>query len=505
VKVLVTGGTGVIGTATVTELIGRGHHVRLLSRGAGEASREWEQSVEPFAGDVGAASSLTGAADGCAAVIHITGVVEESPPDSTFDRINVGGTENIVREAERAGVRRLIYISSLGVERGESDYHRSKLKGEDIVRGSALGWTVVRVGAVMGTGDETVSVLLRMVRTLPAVPMIGDGRQEFQPVWHEDVGWALAECLERDDVTGETLRIAGPDVVTVREVLDLFSAVTDRSPLRMPLPAFLARVGASLAAAVGIDTPVSAATVQMLLEGNSLQDGESNDLIRRLGARPVPTRDRLVQLIDDLPEQTPDEGVGRLQRRRFQIDIAGSGSSAHEMLDRFAGQFAEIVPFDAAAEPGAPTRLEANATLTLELPARGHVQVRVESIDDESITLATLAGHPLAGIVRFRFRDRADGTVRFTIDVAERPASRLDQLSMALVGAAAQARTWKQTAENVARSAGGHSPDGVSEQSWELGDESAEPIEEWITQLVQRRRRQTENRPGPTVPRAGNG
>jgi uncharacterized protein YbjT (DUF2867 family) len=495
VKVLVTGGTGVVGTATVTELIGRGHQVRLLSRGADEAHREWQSSVEPFAGDIGDAASIRGAAEGCAAVIHITGIVDESPPEATFDRINVGGTENMIREAERAGVRRFIFVSSLGADRGESDYHRSKLEGEAIVRASSLSWTIARIGAVMGTGDETVSVLLRMVRTLPAVPTIGSGDQQFQPMWHEDLAWALAECLERDDVSGRTLRLAGPDVVTVGEVLDLFSAITDRSPLRVPLPSFVARAGSSVAAAVGIDTPVSAATVQMLLEGNYLRDGEPNDLTGLLGARPLPTRNRLVELVDDLPEQTPDEGVGRLQRRRFRIDIHDAGTSAQELLRRFADEFADIVPFEAAAEPGTPTRLRESATLTLELPARGHVQVRVEAMDEQSITLATVEGHPLAGIVRFRFQDRDNGVIRFTIDVAERPASRLDQISMAIIGTAAQTRTWKQTAENVARAAGGEPPGGVAEESWDLDEESAEPLEDWITQLVQRRRRETENRP----------
>lgn len=494
-KVLVTGGTGVIGTATVTELIRRGHQVRLLSRGADEAHEEWERAVEPFACDIVDEASIRGAAEGCAAVIHVTGIVEESPPEATFERINVSGTANVLREAERAGARRFIFVSSLGAERGSSDYHRSKLRAEEIVAGSRLSWTIVRVGAVIGTGDDTVSVLLRMVRTLPVVPTIGDGNQKFQPVWHEDVAWALAECTQRDDLSGETLRIAGPEIITVSEVLDLFSKVTGRSPLRVPLPSFVARAGSSLAAAVGIDTPVSAATVQMLLEGSHLREGEPDDLTGRLGARTEPIRNRLVELADDAPEQTPDEGVGSLQRRRFQVDIAGSGATARDLLARFTEQFADIVPFDAAAEPGAPTRLRDNATLTLELPARGHVQVRVEAIDENSVTLATLEGHPLAGIVRFRFQDRDNDIVRFTIDVMERPASRLDQVSMALIGTAAQTRTWEQTAENVVDMAGGHAHGGVTEQSWELSDDSAEPLEEWITHLVQRRRRQTENRP----------
>ncbi|HEX6132819.1 MAG TPA: NAD(P)H-binding protein [Longimicrobiales bacterium] len=493
-KVLVTGGTGVVGTATVTELLRRGHHVRLLSRRAAEAPEEWERTVEAFPADIGDAARVRGAAEGCGAVIHITGIVKESPPELTFERINVGGTQNIVDEAMRAGVRRLIFVSSLGAERGESEYHRSKLRGEEIVRTFRGSWTIVRPGAVVGPGDETVSVLLRMVRTLPVVPVIGDGDQPFQPVWHRDLACALADCVDRSDVGGRILRIAGSDVITVREVIDLFSDVTDRSPLRVPLPAFLARIGSTLAAAVGIDAPVSAATVRMLLEGNHLRDDQQNDLTGLLGHQPAPLRRRLVQLVDALPEQTPEQGVGKLKCRRFTTDILDSPLTAARLLERFRKGFARLVPFDAVAEPGASSLLELDATLTLELPARGHVQVRVEQLDQQVITVATLEGHPLAGVVRFRFEDHAPGVIRFTIDVIERPASRLDQLSMALFGSIAQTHTWKETAARVVREADGRAPDGVAEESWQLDDEQAEPLEEWIRSIVQRRRRATANR-----------
>ena len=493
-RVLVTGGTGVIGAATVTELHRRGHQVRLLSRGAAEATPEWSGPVEAFPADIGDAPQVRGTAEGCGAVIHISGIIDESPPELTFERINVEGTRNIVDEARRAAVRRFVFVSSLGVERGDSAYHRSKLRAEEIVRSFPGSWTIVRAGAVVGPGDETVSVLLRMVRTLPAVPVIGRGGQRFQPAWHEDIACALVECVERNDVGGAVLNVAGDEVITVRDVIDLFREVTDRSPPRLPLPGLVARAGSALAAAVGISAPVSTATVQMLLEGNYLRPGEANDLTGRLGIHPEPIRGRLVQLADQLPEQTPDQGVGALKRRRFEIDIRGSSLDARALRDRFVTRFADIVPFDAAAEPGSPSLLEPDATLTLGLPARGHVQVRVAQLDDHDITLATLEGHPLAGVVRFRFDDRDDGAVRFTIDVIDRAASRIDQLSMALGGGLAQARTWRQTAENVAREAGGASGDGVREQSWSLDDDDAEPLEDWVRGLVQARRRRRNGR-----------
>ncbi|HSJ10490.1 MAG TPA: DUF1990 family protein, partial [Longimicrobiales bacterium] len=247
--------------------------------------------------------------------------------------------------------------------------------------------------------------------------------------------------------------------------------------------------GSSVADALGIETPVSAATVQMLLEGNYIRDDESNDLTGLLGHLPLPTPNRLVELADQGAEQTPDAGVGPLQRRRFHIDIHGSGHTADELLELFRSRFAEIVPFEAAAEPGSPERVEEGATLTLQLPVRGHVQVRVEQLDARSFTLATLEGHPLAGVVRFRCDDGADGAVRFIIDVAERPASRVDQLSMALGGSAAQKRTWTQTAERMAEAAGGTAPGGVAEESWELEDSAADDVEDWVKALVRRRER----------------
>jgi hypothetical protein len=163
---------------------------------------------------------------------------------------------------------------------------------------------------------------------------------------------------------------------------------------------------------------------------------------------------------------------------------SSSRQSAPELFADFLDNFGEIAPFEAAAEPGAPTKIEAGATMTLELPARGHVQVRVVNLEDCVVTLATIEGHPLAGVVHFHFADLPDDTLRFTIDVVERPASRLDQLSMALVGSAAQKRTWTTTAENVLDRSGGRSESGVQEESWSLDDDHARPLEEWVREIV---------------------
>src|SRR5690606_10512110 len=104
------------------------------------------------------------------------------------------------------------------------------------------------------------------------------------------------------------------------------------------------------------------------------------------------------------------------------------------------------------------------------------------------VTLATLEGHPLAGAVRFQFADVPTG-VRFTINVADRPATAVDYLGMALIGNAAQRSAWVTTAERVVEASGGEAPDGVRHAARELDDEEAAPFEAWVDGLVTRRKR----------------
>src|SRR5256714_444746 len=124
----------------------------------------------------------------------------ESPPGETYETVNVEGTRSIVREAERCKVGRLIYLSSLGADAGTSAYHRSKRRAEEIVRGFAGGWIILRPGNVYGPGDDVISRLLTMVRTLPVVPVIGGGGQQFEPVWVGEPSGAI----------GASPRPAGP-------------------------------------------------------------------------------------------------------------------------------------------------------------------------------------------------------------------------------------------------------------------------------------------------------
>ncbi|HEX2121161.1 MAG TPA: NAD-dependent epimerase/dehydratase family protein, partial [Thermoanaerobaculia bacterium] len=491
-KILVTGGTGVIGEGLMPELVNRGHSVRLLSRHADDDAKQWE-GVEPFAGNVADAPSLDGAATGCDAVLHIAGIVTESPPELTFDAVNVGGTRNMLAEARRAGAKRFVYVSSLGADSGSSDYHKSKLAAEQLVQRAGLQWTIVRPGGVYGPGDEVISTILKMVRALPAVPVIDHGDQEFQPIWYEDLAKVLAAVVERNDLAGQTLEAAGPEITTMNDLLRRFGEITGRKPMRVPVPMALAQLTTKLAS-IAADLPIDESKLAMLRDKNVLR---GRNAVEVLGLQSTPLERGLRELADALPETLPEEGVGSLEHKRFFAEIRGSRYSAAALMTQFRERVNDFMPVEFAAEPGAPEKIEQGITLTGSLPLRGHFQVRVEVAEPTQVVFATLEGHPLAGIVEFTTAD-VGGAVRFSIDVYTRASNFLDLVAVRTIGGPAQAANWRAVVQRVIDASGGTS-DGVHEEKETLDEEEAARVEERVKRIVQERKRE-ETHPSESAP-----
>lgn len=490
-KVLVTGGTGVVGNAVVIELCRRGHAVRMLSRNAADDVAQWADSVEPWPASVSEASKVAGSAEGCDLVLHIAGIVAEAPPEATFENVNVEGTRNMVREAERAGVGRFIYVSSLGADRGESPYHRSKKAAEEIVEGFRGGSMVLRPGNVYGPGDEVVSLLLQMVRTLPAIPVIGGGDDPFQPVWIGDLAAAIAEAAERTDLDGRVLEIAGVEETSTNDILNRLSALTGRDPARIPVPGFIAAAASAVADKIGAPLPINQSQITMMKEGNVIRDSGANALTTVFRIEPTSLEQGLKQLADAQPEQLPGDGVGSLKRKRIWADISGSRLNPERLFEVFRRDFNEATPgiVDARAEPGTTSRLEEGASITMSLPLRGNIQVRVQELTPRKATLVTLKGHPLAGAVRFLSEARGDH-VRFEVQVFDRPASITDWLVMKTVGEAMQARTWESLIGKMVEESGGTAAAGVEHEEEYLDEPQSELVEEWLRDLVDERKRE---------------
>jgi NADH dehydrogenase len=469
----------------VDELLARGHEVRLMSRHAQEDVKEWPHRVEPYPGDVSNEVEVRGAADGCEAVIHLTAIVAESPPEVTFEKVNVTGTAHLVREAEKAGVQRFVYVSSLGADHGDSPYHQSKRKGEQVAKTFTGKWIIVRPGNVYGTGDDQLSLILKMVRSLPAVPVIAGGDKPFQPIWAADAGAALAMAAERDDLAGRILELAGPEQTTFDAVVDRLARITKRDPIRLPIPVPIATMALRTANALGADLPVDSGQLTMLSEGNVVTAPEGNALTTVFGLPGTSLDEGLRLLADSQPELLPEEGVGALRRKQFWADIEGSRLTPEALFRHFVSHFSECTPWhvDVGAEPGTPQVPELGATLTLALPLRGNVQIRIVELDERRMTVCTVSGHPLAGAVRFLSEARG-ALVRFEVQVYDRAANVADWLVMNPIGAKLQNATWRETVERVVKESGGRAVRGVQQEITKLDEDQAREINEWLERLV---------------------
>lgn len=500
-KILVTGGTGVVGTAAIPALLDAGHEIHLLSRHAEHDAAEFPAGVQAFPVDLGRDDDrLREAIAGCDGILHLAGIVEEHPPEITFDRINVAGTRRLLDAARAAGAPRLIYVSSLGADHGQSAYHRSKLRAEFLVRAYPGEWLILRPGAIYGPGDETLSMLLQMVRTLPAVPMVARGDQPFQPLWFADFGRVLVQALERRDLNRQVLELAGPETTTTEDVLRRLSALTDRKPARIPLPVELTELGVQALEAfdgagkkllrrAGIEAPLNPATLRMLLEGSIIPLRDHNALFSTFELTPTSLADGLQQLAELTIEQLPGEGVGALHSATYLADIHATPHDAAALLDLVCARLHDVMPLEFAAEPDAPESAHPGATMTAHIPGRGHIQVRLEERTPTTATFITLRGHPLAGVMQLETADLPDG-VRFEVHIAAQPANAFDWLALRTIGGALQTINWRDVVRRVVQLSGGAAPGGVQHAGHTMDERETRDLRRFAERIVQRHHRE---------------
>lgn len=245
-RVLVTGASGLIGRRLTARLLRQGVSVTAFVRTPDALADLAGGGLTLARGVIEDGDALARAAAGCAAVVHLanaTGEVDEA----RVDAVNVGGTENVLAAARAAGVGRIVFTSTISAQRERlGPYGRSKRAAEARVRAAGVPFVILRPSLVYGGGDiGLVAMLARLLRALPVMPVIGNGRIELDPVHLDDVCAVIEACLVRDDVLGRAYDVLGPDRVTLDEFLRRVGGILGvRRPLLHlpgPLALLLAR------------------------------------------------------------------------------------------------------------------------------------------------------------------------------------------------------------------------------------------------------------------------
>jgi uncharacterized protein YbjT (DUF2867 family) len=221
-KVLVTGASGTLGRAVVPRLIAAGHDVRGMSR----RPQSDGDGVEWVVADLAAGTGVDPAVSGVDAIVHLA-----SATRSVGEPVDVVGTRRLIADAAQAGVRHLLYVSIVGVDRVPWPYYRLKLAAEQVVIAGAVPWCILRATQF----PQLLDGLLRAASRLG--PVFGDRALLAQPVDPWDVAGRIADRL----VAGPSQTVeeyGGPQVLRFDEAAAAWLAARRRKrpvlPMRFP-------------------------------------------------------------------------------------------------------------------------------------------------------------------------------------------------------------------------------------------------------------------------------
>ena len=235
-RVLLTGATGFLGRHVLDQLLRQGYRVRCLVRSPEKLPPN--VAVTPIVGDITQAESVSRAAAGCQAVIHLVGMIAQSP-GARYDDVHRLGAQNVVRACASQGIRRLVHVSALGACPGApAPYLRSKWDGEQEVRNSSLAYTILRPSVIHGPGGAFAQLLVRFARFPWLIPVPACEEGLLQPVFVQDVARLAVQALSLPHTAGQTYDVAGPTVCTLEELLQAVSAAVngrERRTVRIPL------------------------------------------------------------------------------------------------------------------------------------------------------------------------------------------------------------------------------------------------------------------------------
>lgn len=247
-RILILGGSGFIGSHVCEKASQLNCRVTVPTRRSVNArsvqSLPWVDVIEA---DIHDDATLARLVRGHDAVVNLIAILHGNA--AAFDHVHVALVHKLVRACQGAGVQRLVHVSALGAAPdAPSLYQRSKAEGEAVLAASALDCSALRPSVVFGAQDRFLNLFARLQTVFPVMPLAGADTR-FQPVWVQDVALAIVRLLERPGaIAGLTnpmhapvLEACGPEVFTLREMVQLAGALAGHPRPVIALPPTLAR------------------------------------------------------------------------------------------------------------------------------------------------------------------------------------------------------------------------------------------------------------------------
>ena len=292
--IFIAGASGFVGGHLVDYLIARGRAVKCLVRSEKAQKLLSGKGAAVVSGDITNPETLNGILNPDDFVVHLVGIIEEKG-GATFRSIHCNGTANLVAEAKRAGVRHFFYQSALGADKDSwSGYLKTKAEAEEMVKQSGLSYTIFRPSLIIGPWDGFTKKLVDMVKLSPVLPIPGEGRAKFQPVYIKDWLACIGKVIDTPDLYISTYEIGGQEQLSYREMVEKLSKALGYSRPAFTIPMGLMKFGASVLERMLPAPPVTLDQLR-LLEQDNICDPKS--LEKNFGIVPVKYEDALKEFI----------------------------------------------------------------------------------------------------------------------------------------------------------------------------------------------------------------
>ena len=253
-KILVIGASGFVGGNAVKQLLSEGHSVRCLARSPQKIQNLAAMGCEVVQGDIADASSLLATEGVDAVYISIQTLVGQHADTAgqDFMDIELKGLQQVVDACHRNGVRRLIYVTFLGVSAtAKSEWVRGRWKAEQLLFNSDLDVTVIRPGMIVGLGGQGFNMLLANARKRVAI-VVGSGNFKFRTIAISDLAFILAAVLANKETYGQAFDIGSNDVFTMNQMIDIAAeTIGKKPPVKLHIPTGIIRTFANLIGRIG--------------------------------------------------------------------------------------------------------------------------------------------------------------------------------------------------------------------------------------------------------------
>jgi uncharacterized protein YbjT (DUF2867 family) len=242
--VTVFGGSGFLGRNVVRALAKRGYRIRVAVRRPELAGHLQPLGrvgqIHPVQANLRYPGSVEAAMRDSEVAINLVGVLTEGGAQ-TFEAVQANGAETIAKTAAAVGAR-MVHVSAIGAdENSPSAYGRTKAAGEKAVLAAVPSATIMRPSVVFGPEDQFTNRFAALARMLPFLLLIGGGETRLQPAYVGDVANAVAGAVDGKTKPGAIYELGGPEVLTMREIMEIILKITERRSMLVSLPWGLAK------------------------------------------------------------------------------------------------------------------------------------------------------------------------------------------------------------------------------------------------------------------------